>query len=371
MSTASTPIATQDNEQAPERASEELSMLAFANVLLRYRRPIVGLTLLLAVVVSAVTLLTPREYTASASFVPQARKQTSTLSGLASQFGLPIAGLETGQSPAFYVDLLQSRQILGAAVDSRYSYSTSAGTATTSLVEAYHSRGANPPLRRDDAIRHLQDDIAATAVARTGMVRLDVTAKSAMLAQAINLRLLALVNDFNLRSRQSQARAERAFTERRVAEMQQQLREAEDHEQAFLQRNRDYQNSPELTFQADRLQREASMISQVYTTLSQSFEQARIEEVRDTPVITIVEAPEAPVRPNSRHLVVKLLSALVLGMVLGVTGAVGWEFFSGTREREASEVAEFQLLRSQAADDFLHPWRPIAALWRRKGRGAS
>ena len=80
---------------------------------------------------------------------------------------------------------------------------------------------------------------------------------------------------------------------------------------------------------------------------------------------------EAPVRPNSRHLVVKLLSAIVLGMVLGVTGAVGWEFFSGTREREASEVAEFQLLRSQAADDFLHPWRPIAALWRRKGRGAS
>jgi uncharacterized protein involved in exopolysaccharide biosynthesis len=53
--------------------------------------------------------------------------------------------------------------------------------------------------------------------------------------------------------------------------------------QAFLQANRQWANSPDLTFQHDRLERDIALRQQVYTTLVQSFEQARISEVRDTP----------------------------------------------------------------------------------------
>ena len=126
---------------------------------------------------------------------------------------------------------------------------------------------------------------------KTGVVELEVTAGNPGLAQEINQRLIDLVNEFNLRTRQSQAANERAFTERRLEEVRQELRATEDGLQSFLQRNRDYTNSPALTFQVERLQREVSMRQEVFTTLAQEFQQAKIEEVRDTPVITVVEAP--------------------------------------------------------------------------------
>ena len=70
---------------------------------------------------------------------------------------------------------------------------------------------------------------------------------------------------------------------------------------------------PELNFQQERLQRQVQLQQQLYTTLSQSFEQAKIEEVRDTPVITVVEPPEAPVRPDPRGLVRNAFLTIILG----------------------------------------------------------
>jgi len=93
-------------------------------------------------------------------------------------------------------------------------------------------------------------------------------------------------------TRQSQAAAERGFTEERMAEAQEELRAAENELQRFLQNNRQFQNSPELVFQHDRLQRRVAMRQQVYTSLVQSYEQARIDEVPNTPVITVVEYAE-------------------------------------------------------------------------------
>jgi uncharacterized protein involved in exopolysaccharide biosynthesis len=88
--------------------------------------------------------------------------------------------------------------------------------------------------------------------------------------------------------------------------------------QAFLQANRRYEDSPELTFQRERLQREISRQQQVYTGLVQSFEQARIAEVRDTPVITVLQAPFFPPGPDDRSLLLALALGLVLGGMAGV-----------------------------------------------------
>src|SRR3712207_7894583 len=70
------------------------------------------------------------------------------------------------------------------------------------------------------------------------------------------------------------------------------------------QRNRDYRNSPELTFQQERLSREVSRVQQLYGRLSEAYEQAKIEEVRDTPVRSEEHTSEL----QSRHyLVCRLL----------------------------------------------------------------
>lgn len=345
--------------------AEAISVLGLLNTVLRYRATIIGIALALATVVVVASAARPRSYRSAASFVPQSRRAQSGLSGLAAQFGVNLAANEPGQSPQFYVDLLGSRTLLGAAVDGEYAIRTDSGAVRTTLVELYGREERTPPLRREEAIKALGRDVRASVSTKTGVVVLTISARNAELAQQICDRLLQLLNRFNLESRQSQAASERTFTERRLNEVRGQLRAAEDRLQAFLLRNREYRNSPTLQFEQDRLSREVNFLQQLHTTLAEAFEQAKIEEVRDTPVITVVEAPEVPVRPVPRGLVAKGLLGLVGGLVLGTLLAFAREYSARAQQRSTDESADFRALRRVALDDLRRPWRPFARLFSR------
>jgi tyrosine-protein kinase Etk/Wzc len=138
----------------------------------------------------------------------------------------------------------------------------------------------------------------------------------------VALRLLDQLNTFNLTGRRSRATQERKFTEERMLEVGAELRAAESRLEQFLEANREYRLSPKLTLQQDRLSRDVGMRQQVYSSLAQSYEQAKIDEVRDLPVITTVSEPEAPVLPDPRGLLLRTLFAMVAGAGLGL--AIGF-----------------------------------------------
>jgi len=131
-----------------------------------------------------------------------------------------------------------------------------------------------------------------------------------------------LVQDFNRERRAGQARAEREFAASRLTDAERELRAAEDAVRSFQSRNRDFRSSPFLQLDLERLQREVTRRQMVYNGLSQSFEQARLEEVRNTPVIAMVELPELPARPRPRG---ALLSALVAFLAV-VAVLFAWYF---------------------------------------------
>ena len=110
--------------------------------------------------------------------------------------------------------------------------------------------------------------------------------------------MLDLLDSFNLETRQPQAASERRFVEERLGQAKDELLDAEDRLLTFLNQNREFQNSSQLSFEHDRLLREVRLRQDVVTSLTESHEQARIEEVRNTPVITIVQAPELPALPT-------------------------------------------------------------------------
>lgn len=339
---------------------DHLTGVRLAIIVLRHRALIAGMALLAALVTGVVVLLLPRQYKAEASFVPQTRKPPSSLSGLASQLGINLALADANQSPAFYVDLIGSRAILEQAVDSAYTFMTPDGKVSASLIDVYHSRGRTPALRRESAIKRLGRDLAATAVSRTGVVDVAFTGPNPDLARAVTERLLDLLNRFNLETRQSQASAERKFTQARLEETRQALRVAEDRVERFLQSNRDFRNSPQLSFQKERLDRDVNMQQQLFTTLAQAFHQAEIEEVRDTPVLTVLQQPEAPVRPVSRRLLLKVLLAFVAGAAAATFIAVARAATEAQRRQASPDFEELERLRSAARADLRRVWRPLA-----------
>jgi uncharacterized protein involved in exopolysaccharide biosynthesis len=339
----------------------ELSLLAAINVLLRRRGLVVGVAIGVVATVIAVTLLLPRSYTSTASFMPQtSRNMPSSGGGLAAQLGLSMLTTDATQSPAFYVDLLTSRGILDSTVVTRFRLVTGSRVADSTLIDLLRAKGETPALRRDDAIKRLNRLVRADAAPKTGVVTLSVRAKDPVLARDIANRVLEMVSNFNLRRRRTQASEERRFAEQRLVEVGQELRVAEDRLQMFLQRNRVYANSPELQFAFDRLSREVSMRQQVYTSVAQAQEQARMDEVRDTPVLTIIEQPDVPARPDSRGLLKWSVLGLILGLGLGTALAFLREMMSRAKTEPGDEIRQFNALWRETVRDFTRPWRPVA-----------
>ena len=345
----------------------EASLLGLLNVLLRRR----WLVLLPAAAIVAIAIVTtylkPRTYTSTAAFVPHVRQSSGSLQGLASQLGIGLAQGDPMQSPQFYVELAESREILSTVADTRYSFTTDTGVVSGTLGDVLQPPGRTAGERRETLLRQLERLIDAGQSQQTGIVRISVTTPHAELSQRIVENIIALVNDFNLQTRQSQVRAEREFLEQRLGEAQGELRAAEDRLQGFLARNRNFGLSSALTVERERLQRDVATYRAIYTDLAQNFERARMEEVRDTPVITVLERPEVPVVPDRRGLLRNALLALVAGLTLGVVLAFVREYLLRLRNDEATDYEQFVRLRHESLRDVTHPWQAVARLVRRRG----
>ncbi len=340
---------------------EEVSLVALVNVLLRQRRILVGAPIVAALLLVGLGLLSQRTYTVTASFMPQTGEgRISGLAGVAAQFGIEVPRSEAGNSPLFYADLLQSRALVRSAVTSRYTVAGQGGDgagATASLVDLYGIQSEDPGIRLAAGIRRLGADLKVSTRRETGVVDVSVKTAWPSVSQQVVERLLELVNQFNLETRQSQASAERGFIETRLEEAKRELQVAEDSLTDFLDRNRRYENLPELRFEYERLQRGVSLHQQLYVTLSQSLEQAKIDEVRNTPVITIVEPPDLPLKADSRGLARRMLLGLFLGGFVGSVWAFGRESARHTRERMPDDYEEYARLRGEAVEDLRSVWR--------------
>ena len=182
-------------------------------------------------------------------------------------------------------------------------------------------------------------------------------------------KLLELLNDYNLEARQTRAREESRFISGRMTEAQGEVRAAEDALERFLRQNRDFRNSPELTFQHDRLQRQVTARQEVYASLLRAQEQARIDGMRDTPVLQIIDAPAGTSQPQSRKVVLRTLVAFMLGLVLSLAFATIRE--AGRRGRLSNDphYREFEDLVHRTWSDLRHPRRWVGRGERRVSAG--
>jgi len=323
--------------------AERASLVEFACVLLRGRRLLVALSLAMAALVAGLTLLQPRKYTTSLSFTPVASDAPGgALSSLAGQFGVSLPSNDASQSPDFYARLLQTPDILLALAQSPYVVPNGADTLRGTFVTLYDIDGGDRGKTLAAALQLLSTQILSVGYDRqTSIVDVKVRTKWPALSQQMASRLLELVNDFNLGSRQQRAADELRFFGERLDTARAELRDAENRLQSFLDRNRSYQGDPALVFEHDRRQRDVTLRQDVYSMLTQAVEQARIRAVRNTPSISLVERPAVPLRADRRNTVVKLLGGMFAGFVLAVVCLMLRELFDRGR---ADAPADFETL---------------------------
>lgn len=332
---------------------DETSLFALASVLFRWRWTIVALSFAGAALGLAKGLTSTRMYMSAATFIPQgAEAGASGLALAASQFGIRVPSSGGTWGPPIYLELLRSHALLQPiALDTMVV--AEEGGRRVALMDLLKVKAPTPARQIDLAIRALRGIVRATEDKKLGAVRLSVTSRWPSVSLALAERLVRSVNQFNLETRKSQAVAERQFVEVQSEEAERALREAEDRLQTFSQRNRAFTSSPELIFEHDRLQREVTLRQQVYTTLLQSREEARIREVRDTPVITVLENPRLPVEGEARESLQKGVFGGVVGVILGTLIALFTQWIAGMRRAPSDEAREFFELVRQATPRFL------------------
>ena len=327
-----------------EDEGEAISVFAIGTLLLRNRWRIVRWALGGALVTLALVWTRPALFTASASFIPQgADPGRSGLASLAGQFGVAVpSGGQGSLTPDFYVRLIKSRELLGNVARDTI-FVTESGNKRIAVEDLLKIDPGPPALREDAAVEELSKQVIAGTSKATGVVEFRVATEWPSVSLAIASRLLAGVNEFNQRTRRDQAASERKFVESRLAVAGGELRAAEDRLQSFMQGNRQY-GSPDLQLTRDRLQRDVGLRQQVYTTLMQSYEEVRMREVRDTPVITVIDQPSVPAKPAPRGRGSRALLGLLLGMMLGALLVFVGEVM--TKRRAVGDAAANEFLNT-------------------------
>lgn len=332
---------------------EEISIYGVLRPLVRHWRTILSFTLAFAGIAVAYSLIRPPSYTSTAKFYAQTKEDSplSSLSGVAAQFGIPVGDQKAGESPEFYSDLLETERIVEATVRTSYTIEDSLAEGDQpvmgNLVKIFRIDGETPGIRLERARAYLKEEVLDVETdSETGVITASITTSWPSLSAAIGERMLELLNDFNLETRQSQAAKERRFIEERLEESRQDLLAAEDSLQRFLERTRQFGTSPTFTFQRDRLRRQVDLRQQLYTSLAESHQKARIEEVRDVPVITVIDPPTVPVRADDSRVLLLLVLGLMLGAMIGTGVAYGRAFLERSKEKGDEEyddlVQEFR-----------------------------
>ena len=270
-----------------------------------------------AILVYAATFLMRPWYASGSSLTVDTGRSPSVsgagaLLGLAGQVGLSLG---QGASPQFYVSVLQSRNLQERVLQAHYPLGVDGARMT---LARYWTGTDQPAPRKLEAARNrLQQHVSAEADPRTGIVTYTVEGPTPSTAQLMADTALAALNDIVISIRARKASEERKFLEARWQVVGDSLRGQEQRMRTFLEANRTV-DAPRLELERARLARSVDQILTVYGDVARQLEQARFEEVRNTPVVAVLDAPERPVRRSSPRRTLLALTAAAVGLALAM-----------------------------------------------------
>jgi uncharacterized protein involved in exopolysaccharide biosynthesis len=325
----------------------EAPVLGLLTALVAARRTILAVTLSVIAVAVLIAVVRPRRWLVEVSFVPEGQALPSGLSGLAEQFGVNLPRGDPSSSPGFYQEVLRSRELLRAVAVAPLPAEWGCDS-TIRVVESLRAPGKTPEDRIARAVIDLRRLIVISAEPRSGLVKARVKTTDVCRSSAIAAALLSELHRFNTDRRQTRAGAERRFAEARLVEAREALRSAEASLEQFMSRNRVVAGDPQLTFRQTRLTREVSLHQSVVMALTNAHEQARLEEARDTPKVTVLQPPYRPERPERRGLLLAIVLGGAAGLAFGVLFVLIRFAWSGVRMAapESAGALESEVRRS-------------------------
>jgi uncharacterized protein involved in exopolysaccharide biosynthesis len=338
-------------------AREETSLFGFLNVLLKHRGMIALLVVAFGTFGMVKSFKARPMYTTRIGINVAAGRNGSDEAGLLSRLSVAAGRGASSLEIPFFTELLRSAPLLRRAEQGPYTARTAKGTLTGPLTRFYGFEG-RPELYQDEMAQTLSENIRISGSPETGNLWIFVKAPYPELSQQIAANLVGQLDDYSRQRRHARAAAEREFIQERVTEARAELRAAEEQIVQFHLDNRDF-SSPVLDIANARLQRDILMKQQLYTSLLESYDRARIDEARNLPTITLIESPERPAKPERSSSAAMPLLGAITGLLIAIVLAFIRERMAETHAAPTPAFANYTELKRQALRDLRNPLRPL------------
>jgi tyrosine-protein kinase Etk/Wzc len=286
----------------------------------RQRKTILIVALGLAVVTAIVNFVVlDLTYKASASLLPETEKSKlgmmSQFSGLAQLAGVSVPGSDVAR---LYPIILSSETVLLPVIETKYK--SAKYSDSVDLVRYFDLTKKTREENLDLALRELRGRMTTSFDAKTSSVVVTAEMEEPQLAADVLNGVIQQLDLFMRQKRITTASEQGKWISTRLSEVEKELRNAEDALKVFRERNRRVSDSPELLLMQERLLREIKVKSTVYEELKKQFELAKIEEIKNTTIVNVLDPARAPVKKEHPKRATNTAIAFVLGLVV----MTGW-----------------------------------------------
>ena len=282
-----------------EGEPEELFIIDFGNLLIRQIKIIIYIPLLSTLLVIIYLLFfTSPLYRSSAKIISSnnTSNSESMLTNIASSFGVQIPNSSNKQEWV-YPEIVKSRTIAKAMLRRTFQTEELGSNRTLSDI-LMKSKSTDSEPSNSLKVQSIQKFIDMINIDKNGQFYdLTISTFEPKLAKDLIDALIEELGRHQKKITSKQIKETRLFIEERLNMTFKELTVIEDKLKDFRQRNRRIENSPLLQLEQQRLIRDMSVITGVYTTLKQQLETTKIEEVKKKEYIIVLDEPEIPISP--------------------------------------------------------------------------
>ncbi len=168
----------------------------------------------------------------------------------------------------------------------------------------------------DVARKKLDDHISVKEDRLTGLIRINTTFRDPLLSSGIANFIGQQVQNYIQKENSAQSTKEKIFISERLGIVKEELEYAEIKLKEFKERNKGYEDSPELFMIFSQFFRESEAKKQVYLMLQQQLELARIEEVKQSPILHILDTASPPTTKSSPNRLLICIAFSLSGFIL-------------------------------------------------------
>tara|TARA_B100000519_G_C14251270_1_gene442557 strand:- start:1104 stop:2183 length:1080 start_codon:yes stop_codon:yes gene_type:complete len=274
--------------------------------------------------------------------------------GLAAEFGIRIP---TGQSQPkwVYPEIIKSRTLARSVLNRQIiTYQQESPQSLLQIILSDIDYSEIPLGKLETmGVDILLNMIKVSEDIKTSILTLNVNASDPILAAKINQLFIEELDAHQREYNKTKTGDTRQFIEERIKETEKDLMGAEENLKIFSDRNRRIENSPALQLERQRLTREVAVLTGVFTTLKQQLETTKIEEVKESDYVVVIDSPEVPLQRSKPNKTRMVILAGILGTGLGIFLAFIREFFVNSKKEDKDKISKVKSLLLKHIADFI------------------